>query len=224
MSITLAPATQPPEHAPWCPGGCARWLAVDTPGCQPYPCRCSDYKASKPAWGRERCWWTKRNTDRIISECPCWGRARYADMPGSCCAHHSANPRYAPPPVVRSLDDLDVAPYIEWDRPAAPVNVALLDWNGFDPEVEHSPYERMWTHEELHCDCPEPATWKKTSSAVHCTGCHEHFVNPGTFAQHRKIWWEPCRPPHTIVDVDTGRPLLRPGADGIWAASYPTAD
>jgi hypothetical protein len=124
--------------------------------------------------------------------------------------------------VLRTLDDLDIAPYVEWDRPAAPGDVSLLDWNNFDPEIEHSPYVRRWTAEELTCPCPTP--WAKTSAAVHCTSCHVNWANPATMGQHRKTWWEPCRAPDAIVDVDTGRPLMRQGADGVWSAAYPTAD
>ena len=224
MSIAPAPATQPPEHARWCSGGCARWAAHNDPSCLPAPCRCNAYKASKPAWGRERCWWTKRNTDRVISECPCWGRERVDGLPAGCCAHHPANPRYAPPPVVRTLDDLDVAPYIEWDRPAAPVNVALLDWNGFDPEVEHSPYVRTWTAEELTCGCKTPFDQAKPPKGWHCAGCCTNWSSYAVGEVHRRRWTEPCRPPDTIRDVDTGFPLLRQGVDGVWSAVYPTAE
>ena len=37
------------QHARWCSGGCARWLAADAPGCLPYPCRCRQHKVDAQA-------------------------------------------------------------------------------------------------------------------------------------------------------------------------------
>ncbi len=248
MSVTPTVATvpQPPaRHSSSCAGGCGMWIAANSPSCLPYPCMCAQTKANAPEWGRDRCWWVVKATGRTTSRCPCWGRERDG-RPGGCCAHHSANPRYAAPII-------EPVPLIEFEMPAAPagwhapheradwepdedvtdrparVDAGLLDWSHLnvpthDPEIEYPVYVRRWTHAELHCDCPEPATWPKTSVTVHCTNCHTHWANPGTFAQHRRLWWEPCRAPADIRDVDTGRPLLRQGADGIWSAAYPTAE
>lgn len=212
------------QHARWCSGGCDRWIGTGAPTCLPDPCRCNAYRASKPEWARERCWWTRRGTDRIVSECPCWGRSRTEGLPGSCCAHHSANPRYAPPPAPRSLDDLDVAPLLDdWDRPAPRVDVALLDWNGFDPEVEHSPYERLWAPEELTCGCPTPFDHDKRSTGWHCAGCCTNFKSYAVGEVHRRHWTQPCRDPQGIVDVDTGAPLMYQDGKGVWGPLYPSA-
>lgn len=228
MSATVAgaTATQPPEHDSWCSGRCGLWAGTNTPACQPYPCRCNAYKAKKPAWGRDRCWWVKKTTGRTISECPCWGQVRN-DKPASCCVHHPANPRYAPPPAPRSLDDLDVAPLLDFDRDhdrgRPVVDVALLDWNGFDPEVEHAPYERRWAAAELTCGCPTPFDEQKPARGWHCASCCSNFTSYAVGEVHRRRWTEPCRPPDTVRDVDTGFALLRQGADGVWSAAYPTA-
>lgn len=237
-------ATVAEVHAADCEGNCGRWIIADAFGCQPYPCRCAHTKMNGPEWGRERCWWVVKATGVTTSRCPCWGLKR-DERPGSCCAHHSANPRYAEPVI-------EPVPFIEFETPAGPapwhapheyadwtpsedtgerparVDAGLLDWSHLDvpthdPEIEFPVYTRRWTHAELHCDCPEPATWKKTSAAVHCTSCHVNWANPATMGQHRKTWWEPCRTPEDIRDVDTGRSLLRQGADDIWTASYATA-
>lgn len=226
MSIALAPTAQPPEqHARWCSGGCPRWFGLGAPTCVPWPCRCAETKANRPEWARDSCWWIKKTTGRAVSRCPCWGRERVDGLPGSCCAHHSANPRYAVH-VPATLDDIDVAPYLDLadrERPAR-VDAALYDWSGVDPEEEFRPYERMWTREESTCPCVTPWDGDKRATGWHCAACHEHFKSYAVGEVHRRRWTEPCRPPHTIVDVDTGAPLMYQGADGVWGPLYPTAD
>jgi hypothetical protein len=216
MSVTLAAEVR---HADDCEGRCSLW-GIGTPTCMPYPCQCAKTKAAAPDWGKLHCWWVKRGTDIITSRCPCWGDRRDG-KPGACCAHHSANPRYAPPRPPRPLDDLNVADLVEWERPAAKrVDIEDLWW---DPEVEYAPYIPRWTREELTCPCATPFDQQKPARGWHCASCHHDFASFGVGEVHRRRWTEPCRPPETVVDVDTGFPLLRQGADGVWTAAYPTA-
>lgn len=226
LAVADPPPVPPGDHAPDCDGRCSPWLAVGKPTCLPYPCQCFAYRASRPEWGRERCWWVKRNTERTVSGCPCWGQPRDG-KPGTCCVHHSANPRYAPPPPPPTLDDLDVAPLLDdWDRPAPRVDAGLLDWNGFDPEVEYASYERLWAPEELTCDCLTPFDQDRRPTGWHCAGegCHQNFKSYAVGAVHRRRWTEPCRPPWTIVDVDTGQALMYQDGKGVWGLLYPTAE
>lgn len=210
-------------HARWCSGGCRRWVGTGDPTCLPSPCRCNAYRATRPEWARDRCWWVKRGTERVVSLCPCWGRARDESLPGNCCAHHSANPRYAPPPPPPTLDDLDVAPLVDWERPQR-VDAAEYDWDGFDPEVEHEPYERLWQVEQITCTCVTPFDGDKRSVGWHCSNCCSNFKSYGVGAVHRRRWTEPCRPPESIVDVDTGQPLMYQDGNGVWGPLYPTAN
>jgi hypothetical protein len=225
VTNTAVTTADPPDvHGPDCIGVCSRWVGLGTRTCLPTPCQCNTYRASKPAWGRERCWWIKRNTDRTVSACPCWGRKRADSLPAACCSWHPANPHYAPPPP-RTADDLDVAPLLDdWDRPGPRVDVGQLDWNNFDPEVEHSPYARRWKPEELTCGCATPWDGVKAARGWHCSGegCHANFKSYAVGEVHRRRWTEPCRAPETIRDVDTGHPLMYQGADGVWGPLYPT--
>ncbi len=214
------PVIAPTGHAADCPGTCgAPWPGTGTPLCQPYPCRCAQTKANRPEWARDSCWWIQKTTGRATSRCPCWGRERIDGLPGSCCAHHSANPRYAPVIPV-TLDDLDVAPLIDWERPQRR-DVAEYDWT--DPEEEYAPYEARWTAAERGCECPTPWDGKKNVKGWHCCDCHQHFASYGVGEVHRRRWTEPCRQPETILDVDTGHPLMYQGADGVWGPLYPSA-
>lgn len=209
-----------PVHADDCAGRCSLWVGTGTPVCQPFPCACAATKAAAPDWGKLHCWWTKRGTEIITSRCPCWGDKRDG-KPGGCCVHHSANPRYAPPPPPRGVDDLDVADYVEWDRPAAkPVDIEEL-W--FDPEVEFAPFIPRWTRAEMTCECPTPWDASKAVKGWHCCDCHGHFSSYSVGEQHRKRWTEPCRDPAGICDVDTGRPLMRQAGVDVWSLAYPTA-
>lgn len=219
MTVT---ATKPPveQHAPDCDGRCTLWFGIGTRTCVPYPCQCAKTKANRPEWARERCWWIQKTTGRTVSRCPCWGQSRDGGRPGSCCAHHSANPRYAPPPPPVTLDDLDLAPLVEWERPP-PVDAALYDWS--DPEEEFRPYERLWTREESTCPCVTPFDQDKRVTGWHCTDCHTDFKSYSVGEQHRKRWTEPCRPPEEIRDVDTGDPLMYQDGSGVWGLLYPSA-
>lgn len=214
-------AASPEVHARWCSGGCPRWFGTGDPTCLPSPCRCAQTKANRPEWARDSCWWIKKTTGRAVSKCPCWGRTRDEGLPGSCCAHHSSNPRYAPPPPPVTLDDLDVAPYVDLERPQR-VDAALYDWS--DPEEEFRPYALLWQAAERTCECVTPWDGEKRASGWHCASCCSNFKSYSVGEVHRRRWSEPCRPPHTIVDVDTGAPLMYQGADGVWGALYPTAD
>lgn len=220
MGVTTV--ATPPEHADHCDGRCSLWLGTGTPLCLPSPCRCAQAKAARPDWATT-CWWIKKATGRPTSRCDCWGRERVPGLPGGCCAHHPGNPRYAPPPEPVTLDDLDIAPLVDWERPAR-VDAALYDWT--DPEEEFGPYEPLWAAAERTCDCPTPWDGKKGAKGWHCSAddCHQHFTSYAVGEVHRRRWTEPCRPPHAIVDIDTGAPLMYQGADGVWGPLYPTAE
>lgn len=224
MSVTLAAgtATQPPVHHASCAGGCGIWPVTGTAACMPYPCKCADTRKSRPKWAQDSCWWIKKTTERATSKCPCWGRVRDEALSGNCCSWHPENPRYAPPPAPITLDDLDVAEYV-WDRPERR-DAAEYDWS--DPEEEFAPYELLWTAEERTCGCKTPFDGARPPRGWHCSGegCHQDFASYAVGEVHRRRWTEPCRPPDTVRDIDTGFALLRQGADGVWSAAYPTAD
>lgn len=221
VKTALATLDPPPvTHAPNCDGRCSPWLAIDAPSCQPYPCQCAKTKANRPEWADSSCWWIKKTTGRTVSRCPCWGMLRDG-RPGACCAHHSANPRYALPPAPTTLDDLDVAPLVDWERPQR-VDAALYDWS--DPEEEFQPYERMWAPEDTTCPCVTPFDQDKRVTGWHCVSCHENFKSYSVGQQHRKRWTEPCRTPDSVKDVDTGNPLMYQDGNGVWGPLYPSAE
>lgn len=213
---TVASAAPPPEHARWCSGGCDRWLGSGAPTCLPAPCVCRKTRADRPQWAKDQCWWPHKLTGRPTAKCPCWGSKRDG-KPGHCCAHHSANPFYAPPVPLRGLDDLDVAPLVVWVPEHVPKD---LDELWFDGEIEFPEYERRYQPEELTCPCVLP--WDGKGAKWHCCDCHQSFASYGVGEVHRRRWTEPCRDPADIVDIDTGRPLMYQGADGVWGALYPT--
>lgn len=218
-------STAAPVHAADCDGRCNRWIATDAPGCMPYPCACRKTRADRPSWAKDQCWWTHKLTGQPTARCPCWGQRRDG-RPGHCCAHHSANPFYAPPPAPRALDDdPDVAPLVVWEP--EPEHVPKdLDELWFNGEIEFPEYERRYRPEDLTCPCVTPWDGKKGAKGWHCAGegCHQHFSSYSVGEVHRRRWTEPCRDPADICDVDTGFPLLRQGGDGVWSAAYPTTE
>lgn len=233
MAVMVVDLNKPPGHARWCSGGCPRWLATGHPTCKPQPCQCEATKNANPEWGRrERCWWRSKRDNRIHCRCPCWGGPREG-RPGDCCAHHSANPAYlTATATIEAAADADAEVAMHDAEPGDPgerehdpedLDELFSDWDDNPYAVVRVPYVARWTREELHCDCPVPGG--KASSVVHCTadGCHQNFANPSLFEQHRRDWRYPCRPPHTLRDVDTGEPLTYQDADGIWRARYPSA-
>lgn len=230
-------------HAETCDGACSRWIFANAPGCLPYPCVCERYKTER-GWGSDRCWYPRKvngiAVGGITSRCPCWGGKRES-KPGNCCSHHSANPLYiwdsaagcrSIPGKVTLQDDEDPAGA---DSGATPEEVAHrpdldeLDWRyiddpWIDPDRQLPPFIRTWQPEELVCGCPTP--WdvppgKKVDIRTvgwHCCDCHTNWTSYAAGAVHRRRWTEPCRHPSTILDVDTGKPLLELHGE-VWSAS-----
>lgn len=234
--MTVSAIGAPPVlHADDCTGTCGLWLAAGTPSCQPYPCQCRSTRENAPDWarrqGQARCFWQKRGLEGTPgggyrSRCPCWGTDR-TGKPGDCCAHHSANPRYAVAPV--GVADPDLPPFEIPTEPAgwhAPHerNEPEPDEHEYDwPDEIREPYVRRWSREELTCECVLAYANDKRSVATHCVSCCNDFANVRTAAVHRRLWTQPCRDPWKIVDCDTGRALLYQDGDGIWRDSYPSA-
>jgi hypothetical protein len=216
-------------HASWCSGGCLRWLATGAPTCIPYPCRCDETKARAPEWARDRgdltCWWRKKATGQLTSRCPCWGDAREG-KPETCCSWHMANPRFlddrhaaflalaevANDPAGESVFDASTP-----ERRPEPDPLTWADdgepWE--DRRIRREPFKRRWTPAELQCACG--ATPER---GVHCVSCCQTFASEMAAGMHRTTWSTPCRVPTDIRDVDTGRPLLQPNADGAWAIDW----
>jgi hypothetical protein len=215
--------TAPTElHAPWCTGGCPRWLGADAPTCLPYPCQCAKTKNDAPQWrkdyGNVQCWWRKK-TGGVASRCPCWGSERDG-KPGDCCAHHSANPRYVIEgkfTVIEPDAQLELAAEVPDEADGRPFDADEVAWEdrmAWEPErPERKPYVPRWPKAELVCAHADEHIPK---SAVHCSDCCEHFGTQMVADMHRPSWSRPCRSPFSLVDVDTGDPLVYQDADGVW--------
>ncbi len=231
-------------HASWCSGGCPRWLSSGAPTCLPIPCQCARTRADAPGWSDGKCWWIKKGGTQVRSRCPCWGGKR-DDRPGDCCAHHSANPLYQTPNTGTAdpEDDATLTALAVVEDDSAPFEVPTdpagwhapheyRDWQGDeddeqawgpDPAKVRKPFERRWPAEDLTCPCVLTYANDKRTANVHCVQCCQDFANPKTFSVHRRDWTRPCRPPQSIVDCDTGRPLLYQDGGRIWRDSYPSA-
>lgn len=213
------------RHADGCPGDCPQWIVAGAPSCLPYPCQCAatriDTKERYP-WSDGACWWWAKLSGKIKSRCPCWGGKRDG-KPGDCCTHHSANPLYAVTTAAgidqagadQTADEPSSPP--ECDKPPTDADDILDAWIHDGPARKE--FVRRWPPEALTCPCT--LVFAKTSAAVHCVACCQHFANPATFSIHRRDWTQPCRPPWSIVDVDTGRSLLAQDGAGVWRDSYP---
>jgi hypothetical protein len=126
------------------------------------------------------------------------------------------------------------APHERIERPihdVAPA-AAYAEALGIPYEAEPEPYVRRWKHAELHCDCPTP--WDHMTSrdsdgklkvarghGHHCSadGCHTNWRSYAASVVHCRDVTKPCTPPQSIVDCETGEPLLRARMDGpylIW--------
>lgn len=175
-------------------------------------------------------------TGQWSSKCPCWGQEIDPATPEACCRRHEGNPWYGPrwspltraAGVVRDPDTgaevaAEPAELIEpIDTPVVvgPDIVDLPD-HDVDPRyVQPKPYVRRWTHDELHCGCPTPwdgiptgggKTGKTSNVGHHCTNCHQNFRNTQVAQLHQRWVTDRCKPAESIVDCDTGVPLLRPG-------------
>lgn len=225
----------PDGHTFGCDGTCPRWLAIDAPGCLPYPCQCETTQMNAPSWAIPGQCHYRNKHGWIDARCPDWGRPVTDDLPASCCARVYATVRTAPvvglaDPTVDADATLDGSGAVVSDVEAGTVEETpkrrrtRLDdflemdpsdphdpgawWPGSDPTQE--PYKRRWTHEEVHCDCALPADWlrKGAKPGQHCTQCHHNFKSPAVFMIHQRSITGPCRAPATIVDAMTGDPVL----------------
>lgn len=228
MTTTLVAAAEPPAelHAPWCSGGCPRWLASGYPTCLPTPCQCAATKEDAPPWRKDlgdvKCWWRKR-VGGIASRCPCWGSPRDG-RPGDCCSHHSANPLYLldadgmlaePDTVLEAAAEVPDEP--EGDRPPDADAVVWDDvpWEAERPE--RKPVVRRWRPDELICVHTEA---EMPAKGIHCQNCCLNWANEMAMGMHAASYSSPCRRPEDIRDVDTGVPLLQLNAHGAWAIDW----
>jgi hypothetical protein len=118
------------------------------------------------------------------------------------------------------------APHERVERPVEDVEpaTAYADALGVPLDVEPTPYARRWSAQELHCACPTPwdhLVTKEGKTAAkgigyHCVGCCTNFRNVAVASTHQRNAGDQCRPPATIVDPETGRPVLRPWEDGVF--------
>ena len=186
------------------------------------------------------------NVGRWTNRCACWGQRRER-RPEGCCAHHEGNPRYLPvgpdgrplaAPVLAGMLHETIPPDREagWQAPHERVErsvrdvaptTAYADALGIPVDVEPAPYVRRWSAQELHCACPTPWDHLVTKEGkpaekgigYHCCNCHCNFRNVAVASAHQRNATDDCRPPETIQDTETGRPVLRPRAEGqfvIW--------
>ena len=198
------------------PTQCRQWIVASASAgrpvlsCELYPCFCLAIRADAPDWVEEpSCWWRSKKTGRLESRCPCWGRTRDDTLPDDCCSRHEANPWYITEHLEAGIRGPAVATEAGSTTGKAPANTAArtatATTTGQRPAYTHV---RRWTHEELHCDCKTPWDGQKVAAGIHCSQCHTHWVNMATAMIHQRLVTDPCRDPRSIVDVDTGRPLL----------------
>lgn len=87
------------------------------------------------------------------------------------------------------------------------------------PAVRGEPYARRWAAEEVTCPCETPWDNEKRPGGLHCTNCHTNWKGAAVMAMHQRRVTDPCRPPASLVDVATGRPVVvarRQGGFVIW--------
>jgi hypothetical protein len=223
--MVASPEASPPaeQHAPWCSGGCRRWLAYDQPSGLGYPCGCARTKSTAPDPTEAVCWWRDGKTNRLHCRCSCWGAER-VDQAEDCCVWHPLNPRYVlngpgtlDPEADPATDDPGAADGRKASR--AEAYAAMFEDDGEPhrgpPPEDQAPIVHRWTPAELTCECPEPNDWPKTSKHVHCTDCHNSFNSPSTFRQHRRDWRFPCLDPRQVLDCWTGRQMMEVRG-GLW--------
>jgi hypothetical protein len=230
-------------HAEDCSGLCGgMWLAVQSPGCLPYPCLCEELDPHPLDWKVERARRSGQGSDVYLCDpyihkgsgqwrirCSCWGQ-KPDGRPEGCCAHHEGNPRYwiiidglrvTPDGPVPAAHTAPLSPAERYAAPPAPSPL---------PDLLHppEPYRPRWTREELHCACPTPWDDDSRSSGFHCSndGCHTNWRNLGAARQHFRqlpggLWR--CVAPETLRDVGpgptTGQPTVRAryeGAHVVW--------
>jgi hypothetical protein len=112
---------------------------------------------------------------------------------------------------------------IEDVAPAA----AYADALGIPLDVEPEPYRRRWPAAEITCTCPTPWDHLVTKDGkpaekgigYHAVCCHTNWRNASIAAMHKRSILDPCRPPQSIVDIETGVRVLRARDEGgylVW--------
>jgi hypothetical protein len=201
------------------PCECPKWIVAGVKTCEPYPCYCEQTRANAPDFVIEpQCWWRKRGTGRLASRCPCWGRKTHPGLPPDCCGRHEANPQYLslPPDAV---PDPAAGPLVD-DTPLSeiglrePVPAALQTVDGANKDGQTGPQaypmpERRWQPDEITCPCETPWDKQKVPGGMHCCQCHQNWKNMSVMSTHQRRVIDPCRSPQSIVDVDTGKPMMR---------------
>lgn len=196
------------------PTPCPKWLVGGIETCALYPCLCGQTRQQAyEDHGIEdaACWWRdKKRAGRLASRCPCWGRTRDDRLPQNCCSRHEANPAY----VVEHLEAGirgPVAPGFPTgsaDASEAPARETSARSAGNGATGQDTGYTRLWPPDQSTCPCPTPWDNQKTVGGYHCPNCHANFANVATAMAHQPTVLHPCKPPESIVDCDTGRPLL----------------
>lgn len=185
---------------------CPKWIVTGTLTCELYPCLCKQTRQQAyEDHGIEdaACWWKdKKRPGRLASRCPCWGRTRDEQLPRDCCSWHDANPTYLVevPAVEAATGSTDAG---EAPEHTISARTATGSTTGTPPA-----YTRRYTPEQVTCDCRTPWDGQKTAGGYHCVACHTNWTNSSTATVHQRDVRHPCRPPESIVDIDTGRRLL----------------
>jgi hypothetical protein len=218
---------------------CPKWIVTGTLSCEPYPCLCKQTRQQAyEEHGIEdaSCWWRdKKRAGRLASRCPCWGRVRDDSLPQDCCSRHEANPQYVTPdPATTSLGDNRLLGGAGEDEPAdtppnaerpgeAPHHTGTGVSRQRTPADPMASYTRLWPPSEVTCGCPTPWDGQKIPGGVHCSQCHCNWKNVSVMVTHQRRVVDTCRLPDSIVDCDTGRPLLfaqRVGGFLVWGFRF----
>jgi hypothetical protein len=210
---TLSPEWTVEQWAAGCtacgsPIKCPQWIASGTLACELYPCYCDQTRASAPEFVEDpQCWWRKKGTGQLASRCPCWGRKRDDWLPEDCCSRHDANPQYLllPEFMARPVATVPDGP---GDPREAPERERSAGASGVRATGQPTAYTRLWPPEETTCPCKTPWDGQKTGGGHHCPSCHTNWVNANVALIHQPTVLHPCRDPHSIMDIDSRRPLL----------------
>jgi hypothetical protein len=118
------------------------------------------------------------------------------------------------PYVGSSDEELDV---LGAGTPTAEVVVSA--WDGWGEPPEPKPYVRRWQPADLVCAHTDGQIPK---GAIHCPDCCQDWGSQMVHDMHRSAWHKPCRSPFTLVDVDTGQPLVYQDEHGVWRMHWHT--
>lgn len=218
------------------------WLASDPPASAsgPIPCRCKGVDHPD-----DRCRDLTNHdfiAARGWRPCDCWGRPVHAQTPPGCCRRHPKSVELAEwrpgdpplgeprPAIVEDEVPSDVEPELYLRREAedgalVEVEAAFtrLDRLAIAADLEEEEAEQRWRVEVAaakarlshdRCDCPDRWPGQK-GTGYHCPSCHEDFASYGLATLHARSWLVECRPPATVLDVDTGHQLLT-RRKGVW--------